>query len=649
MGNTHRRQLQSEKKKSQTFSISRPFPARNNFQYVDLDSNRDSSRLGEGTLIKKFRRKRGARLNQVKSDRESMNTENQVHEVDKQHSRGDSVQDDICLREQSNISAVNHSNKNSKQISNFGLFSNLHGSSSEDKDFEDGESSNSTSMKTHGHDSTNIIPTLENQIPSASFSTLWLPFKSPFRRPFFSANNKDDAHSNFNGTIEKNPDKVPMTLALPYDDPGCIGGRKEHGEYFGSQNSQYTPWPHHYKHNHQLIQSKPMSLVCLKQGDIPISTSIDNAFNSDSFNSKSDASSGCENSVRGTVGDCCSAVPDLFQTTIRHESNEAEVSNSVSERANPLEHQSCEERKKSDPVGTKKQGGLIPIRLNRRGRNDTSRGSRLQRNQEHPRVTNKKQRAAHQASSPSASNASLSHLGSLNRPFCQGRDTSPPPSTRVINGHKVTIIDEELKVFIVDLLTLETCNLVRRMTDDHTKRVEKSGSNAVTWRTLYTYTKRDLPCSEVEGLTSRVTDHIMTNIIDIVGVIFDKKEEAAQLHPRSWKEPHLLLYQKFKNQEAHTGVEMHYDGCDITWNCMLSKSTEYDGGGTYVRALRKTIKLEQGQVLVHPGELYHKGCDITQGERALIVCFMDGFDPQIVDPSSAQEDKEIFHKNVRMY
>lgn len=211
------------------------------------------------------------------------------------------------------------------------------------------------------------------------------------------------------------------------------------------------------------------------------------------------------------------------------------------------------------------------------------------------------------------------------------------------------MIDEELKVFVVDLLTPETCNMVRRMTDNHVREVKESGSNAITWRTLYTYTKRDLPCSEVNGLTSRVTDHIMANIIDVVGTVFGKKKEAAKLHPRSWKEPHLLLYQKFENQPPHTGVEMHYDGCDITWNCMLSKSTGYDGGGTYIRALRKTVRLEQGQVLVHPGELYHKGCDITRGERALIVCFMDGFDPQIVDSSSAQEDSEVFEKNVRMY
>lgn len=91
---------------------------------------------------------------------------------------------------------------------------------------------------------------------------------------------------------------------------------------------------------------------------------------------------------------------------------------------------------------------------------------------------------------------------------------------------------------------------------------------------------------------------------------------------------------------------MHYDGGDFTWNLMLSDSSEYTGGGTYVRCLRKTIKLQQGQCLVHPGELYHKGVDITSGVRDLIVCFMDGFNPGVVDKSTDKEDHATFEKNV---
>jgi predicted 2-oxoglutarate/Fe(II)-dependent dioxygenase YbiX len=187
------------------------------------------------------------------------------------------------------------------------------------------------------------------------------------------------------------------------------------------------------------------------------------------------------------------------------------------------------------------------------------------------------------------------------------------------------------------------------MTDEHVRQVAASGNRQPTWRTLYTYTKQDLPCNEVKDLTERVTNQIMTDIKAIIGEIYENPCEAAKLRPRSWKEPHLLLYQKLDGVPPHTGVEMHYDGCDITWNCMLSKSTEYQGGGTYFRCLKKTIRLEQGQVLVHPGELYHKGIDITSGVRSLIVCFLDGFNVNIMDPSSSQEDDVRFQDNVCVY
>jgi len=93
---------------------------------------------------------------------------------------------------------------------------------------------------------------------------------------------------------------------------------------------------------------------------------------------------------------------------------------------------------------------------------------------------------------------------------------------------------------------------------------------------------------------------------------------------------------------------MHYDGCHITWQIMLSARDEFEGGGTYIRALRQTIKLNLGQVLVHPGKLMHKGVDITSGRRLLIVGFMDGCDPQVLDDSTKRDDREEYQQNIRI-
>ena len=71
---------------------------------------------------------------------------------------------------------------------------------------------------------------------------------------------------------------------------------------------------------------------------------------------------------------------------------------------------------------------------------------------------------------------------------------------------------------------------------------------------------------------------------------------------------------------SHSGVETHFDGSDFTWSLMLSPRDNYEGGGTYIRCLQQTLRLQQGQVLLHPGALFHAGADITAGCREYVCC-----------------------------
>ena len=84
----------------------------------------------------------------------------------------------------------------------------------------------------------------------------------------------------------------------------------------------------------------------------------------------------------------------------------------------------------------------------------------------------------------------------------------------------------------------------------------------------------------------------------------------------------------------------------MTFQVMLSDPGEYEGGGTYFRCLRSTIKLREGQVLCHPGALYHLGVDIVRGFRFLMVGFLDGFDPRIPDESNEDGDKVEYQTNI---
>mmetsp|Transcript_12395 Transcript_12395/g.26285 ORF Transcript_12395/g.26285 Transcript_12395/m.26285 type:complete len:487 (+) Transcript_12395:177-1637(+) len=250
-----------------------------------------------------------------------------------------------------------------------------------------------------------------------------------------------------------------------------------------------------------------------------------------------------------------------------------------------------------------------------------------------------KNKAAYQAASP----VPISRNG---RDVEVASDVNEETMTvMTVLGKRVTIVDAERKIFVIDLLSPETCDEIRQMADDHVAREHKNGGSK-TWRTLYTYTKMDLPVVEVKNMAANYTDYILHAVKKIIGEVHGVKDEAMKLRQRSWKEPHLLLYQAVDGKPHHTGIEMHYDGCDYTWQAMLTRVNEYEGGGTYFRCLRKTVKLQQGQVLVNPGELYHKGLDITSGVRCLLVCFTDGLDPKILDDSKPEDDGVEYEKNV---
>ncbi len=166
---------------------------------------------------------------------------------------------------------------------------------------------------------------------------------------------------------------------------------------------------------------------------------------------------------------------------------------------------------------------------------------------------------------------------------------SPTPLHRTTNQRfstpnrfepKVTVLSEELKIFVVDLLKEEACDWILYHTEQH---VEKSAAlGTETWRKLFTHTQFDLPCCEVLPIRP-LTDQLLIQIRQIVGNMFKSRRATSRLAPRSWKEPHLLRYQKIPGKPAHTGMIMHYDGGHMTWQLMLSTHrTDYAGESSLV-------------------------------------------------------------------
>ena len=113
----------------------------------------------------------------------------------------------------------------------------------------------------------------------------------------------------------------------------------------------------------------------------------------------------------------------------------------------------------------------------------------------------------------------------------------------------------------------------------------------------------------------------MSNYIQSIYFLFQLSTEIVpgSICYENDGEPHLVKYNgKAKGTVAHTDNSEYKF---ITVNAILSGQDEYSGGGTYITVLDKTIKLSQGQVLIHLGDLEHAGADIKSGVRRLFIAF----------------------------
>jgi hypothetical protein len=129
-------------------------------------------------------------------------------------------------------------------------------------------------------------------------------------------------------------------------------------------------------------------------------------------------------------------------------------------------------------------------------------------------------------------------------------------------------------------------------------------------------------------------NQIMKSIHEIIGDIYGQIDAATCLHPWSWKEPHLLLYQREKEKEYVTSCLLKFSfsysftvltsivhslGTTPEWKCITMgaiwhgklcfphKTNMKEEERTFGHFDKLSNWMAAGQVLVHPGDLYHRG------------------------------------------
>jgi predicted 2-oxoglutarate/Fe(II)-dependent dioxygenase YbiX len=69
-------------------------------------------------------------------------------------------------------------------------------------------------------------------------------------------------------------------------------------------------------------------------------------------------------------------------------------------------------------------------------------------------------------------------------------------------------------------------------------------------------------------------------------------------------------------------LRTHKDNSDVSFILLISKPSDFEGGGTFFHAINKTMHLEQGEALIFNGQLVHEAVPITTGKRFVISGFV---------------------------
>jgi len=176
----------------------------------------------------------------------------------------------------------------------------------------------------------------------------------------------------------------------------------------------------------------------------------------------------------------------------------------------------------------------------------------------------------------------------------------------------------ERDIFRGQLFTVEQCEQINRMAEYHAYR--GIGTIGAGWTNeIYTLTAQHLQCKEIPQFLS-TTKHIFDQLKRSIYNLYPDRIRPGSICFESDGEPHLVKY----NGEAK-GTELHTDNSEfiyITVNVVLSEPTDFDGGGTYITEIDQTVKLKQGEMLIHLSDMEHAGVEITSGVRRVLICFL---------------------------
>jgi len=130
------------------------------------------------------------------------------------------------------------------------------------------------------------------------------------------------------------------------------------------------------------------------------------------------------------------------------------------------------------------------------------------------------------------------------------------------------------------------------------------------------YATTDIPSSAVPALDRWVRDSLEARVLPAMAT-------RAGLGPRLVFRDLFFVRYSAEEPRGQRELAVHRDGSILSFNILLNKPEDFDGGGTFIEPDDRTYQIGQGDCFVHAGKVRHGGAAITRGERYLLVAFVD--------------------------
>ena len=127
------------------------------------------------------------------------------------------------------------------------------------------------------------------------------------------------------------------------------------------------------------------------------------------------------------------------------------------------------------------------------------------------------------------------------------------------------------------------------------------------------YPTTDLPVENVTAVSGFVFESLK--------IITEKIKKSYGLNNDITLDYRDLFIVKYKHDDQNF-LEIHKDGSFLSFNILLSQTTDFEGGGTYFDD-GLIMNGEQGDLIIHSSRIDHSGLPITKGTRYLLVGFVN--------------------------